>query len=94
MRAADVLGGQGADRGGYVDLDGNDHWWIPSGRVFLSPNSNDTAAQELACARQHFFLPQRYVAFGLFDLGFGIVQGLLLLLAVRTEKADSLKTRP
>jgi hypothetical protein len=41
-----------------------------------------------------FFLPQRYVAFGLFDLGFGIVQGLLLLLAVRAEKADSLKTNP
>jgi RHS repeat-associated protein len=58
--AADVLGGQGADRGGYVDLDGNGHWWIPSGRVFLSPNSNDTAAQELAYARQHFFLTHRY----------------------------------
>ncbi len=57
---ADVLGGQGADRGGYVDLDGNGHWWIPSGRVFLSPNSNDTAAQELAYARQHFFLTHRY----------------------------------
>jgi hypothetical protein len=57
---ADVLGGQGADRGGYVDLEGNGHWWIPSGRVFLSLNNNDTAAQELASARQHFFLPQRY----------------------------------
>ena len=57
---ADVLGGQGAHRGGYVDLDGDDHWWILSGRVFLSPSSNDTAAQELAYARQHFFLPKRY----------------------------------
>jgi RHS repeat-associated protein len=55
-----VLSGQGTDRGGYVDLDGNGHWWIPSGRVFLSPNSNDTAAPELAYARQHFFLPHRY----------------------------------
>ena len=26
---ADVLGGQGSDQGGYVDLDGNSHWWIP-----------------------------------------------------------------
>src|SRR5262249_8134726 len=33
---ADVLGGQGPDRGGYVDLDGNGHWWIPSGRLFYS----------------------------------------------------------
>ena len=57
---ANVLAGQGADRGGYVDLDGNGHWWIPSGRVFVSPDSNDTAAQELVHARQHFFLPHRY----------------------------------
>jgi RHS repeat-associated protein len=57
---ADVLGGPGADRGGYVDLDGDGHWWIPSGRTFLSPNSNDNATQELAYARQHFFLPCRY----------------------------------
>jgi RHS repeat-associated protein len=57
---ADVLEGGGADRGGYVDLDDDGHWWIPSGRVFHSPNSGDTAAQELAHARQHFFLPHRY----------------------------------
>src|SRR5438874_1627785 len=57
---ADVLGGQSADRGGYVDLDGNGCWWIPSGRVFLSPNSNDAPVQELAYARQHFFLAHRY----------------------------------
>jgi RHS repeat-associated protein len=69
---ADVLGGRAADQGGYLpsqqlkadgrfpDTDPDDHWWIPAGRVFLSPNSNDTAAQELAHARQHFFLPRRY----------------------------------
>ena len=56
----DVLAGGGPDRGGYVDLDGNGHWWILSGRVFLSPNSNENAAQELTFARQHFFLPHRY----------------------------------
>ncbi|WP_182407530.1 SpvB/TcaC N-terminal domain-containing protein [Psychrobacter sp. GP33] len=58
---ADVLrlGSQGSDRGGYVDMDADDHWWIPSGRVLLSPNSTDTPAQELAYARQHFFLPHR-----------------------------------
>jgi RHS repeat-associated protein len=67
-----VLGGQGPDRGGYrqsedlkatgafptTDPDG--HWWIPADRVFVSPQSGDTPAQELAEARQHFFLPHRY----------------------------------
>jgi len=57
--AVDVPGNVVADRGGYVDLDGDKHWWIPAGRVFLSPNSADSAAQELAYARQHFFLPHR-----------------------------------
>jgi len=55
-----VLGGQGADLGGYVDLDGDGRWWIPSGRTFYSPNSGDTPAQELAAARAHFFLPRRF----------------------------------
>jgi Salmonella virulence plasmid 65kDa B protein/Insecticide toxin TcdB middle/C-terminal region/Insecticide toxin TcdB middle/N-terminal region len=57
---ADVLGGQGTDRGGYVDLDGNGHWWVPSGRVFYSPIPNDLPASELAFARAHFFLSHRY----------------------------------
>ncbi len=57
---ADVLGGQGADRGGYVNLDGDGRWWIPAGRDYLSPGSSDTAAQELAYAAGHFFLPRRY----------------------------------
>ena len=55
----DVAAGLFADRGGYVDLDGNDHWWIPSGRMFYSLNTHDNAATELAYARQHFFLPHR-----------------------------------
>jgi RHS repeat-associated protein len=69
---ADVVGGQGADQGAYVvsqdlkadgvfpDTDADDHWWIPSGRAFYSPDPNDAAAQELAHARQHFFLPHRF----------------------------------
>jgi RHS repeat-associated protein len=68
---ANVLGGQGADRGGYLSTqelkadgrfpgsDPDDHWWIPAGRAFLSPDGNDTPAQELAYARSHFFLPHR-----------------------------------
>ena len=67
-----VLGAQGPDRGGYVlsqdlkaiggfpNTDPDDHWWIPSGRMFLSPGSSDTVAQELAYAQDHFFLPHRY----------------------------------
>ncbi len=57
---ADVLQGGGAARGGYVDLAGDGHGWVPAGRVFLSPDSAHTAAQELAFARRHFFLPHRY----------------------------------
>lgn len=57
---ADVLAGGGEDRGGYVDLDGDGHWWIPSGRIFLSPSTTHGPVQELTEARQHFFLPRRY----------------------------------
>ncbi|QEA39651.1 toxin [Pistricoccus aurantiacus] len=57
-RAA-ILGGQAGDQGGYVDLVGNSHWWIPSGRLFYHPD--DVAAPvELAEARAHFFQPRRY----------------------------------
>jgi hypothetical protein len=44
---------------GYVHSDGDANWWIPSGRAFYSPGATDTAAQELAYAREHFFLPHR-----------------------------------
>ncbi len=78
---AAVLGGQGADQGGYLNSqtlrndnlfppnpanqfwtksDEDDHWWIPSGRIFHSPSEGDTAAQELSHARERFFLPHRY----------------------------------
>jgi RHS repeat-associated protein len=56
---AAVLGGAGADRGGYVDLDGDGNWWLPSGRVFFSPDTDHSAAEELNHARGHFFLPHR-----------------------------------
>ncbi len=60
VNPADVLEGGGAERGGYVDLDNNGYWWLPSGRVFFSPNITDNAAAELTHARSHFFLPHRY----------------------------------
>jgi len=55
-----VLGAQGGEGGGYVDLDGDGRWWIPSGRIFYSLNSGDAPPQELAAARAHFFLPRRF----------------------------------
>jgi RHS repeat-associated protein len=69
---AAVLGGQAGDQGGYVQSqslkadgrfpasDPDDHWWIASGQSFYSDNPADSAAAELAQARQHFFLPRRY----------------------------------
>jgi RHS repeat-associated protein len=55
----DAAGGRAADRGGYVELEPG-LWWIRTGRTFLSAATGDSAAQELARARLHFFLPQRY----------------------------------
>ena len=69
---AAVLGGQTGNQGGYVQSqalkadgrfpasDADDHWWIPSGRSFLSVNPADNAAAELAQAQQHFFQARRY----------------------------------
>ncbi|WP_324197860.1 SpvB/TcaC N-terminal domain-containing protein [Nocardia abscessus] len=56
---ATILGGHAGDQGGYVDLDGNGLWWIPSGRSFYHPDDVATPV-ELAEARAHFFLPRRY----------------------------------
>ena len=62
---ATVPGGQAADQGGYVDLDGNGNWWSPSGKGFFhveanSTNPSLTAPFELAEARAHFFLPRKF----------------------------------
>ncbi len=56
----DLPGGHIGDRGAYVDLDGDGRWWIPSGRMFYSPDSGDSAAVERANAVAHFFVPRRY----------------------------------
>jgi RHS repeat-associated protein len=48
-----------SDRGGYVDLDGDGRWWIPSGRMFFHPAETVTAADELVEGAGHFFLPRR-----------------------------------
>jgi len=56
-----MLDGTGATLGSrYVHTEGDANWWIPSGRIFYSPVPDDPPLQELAYARQHFFLPHRY----------------------------------
>ena len=49
-----------AEEGRYVHNGGDAHWWMPSGRIFLSPLAVDDAGAELAYARKHFFQPHRY----------------------------------
>ncbi len=55
-----VYGGKTTDammaEGGYVHSEGDSNWWIPSGRIFYSPDP----PQELAHAKTHFFLPHRF----------------------------------
>ncbi len=46
--------------GRYVHTEGDANWWIPSGRVFYSPDPTHTPPEELAYARRHFFLPHRF----------------------------------
>ncbi|MEO8562247.1 MAG: SpvB/TcaC N-terminal domain-containing protein [bacterium] len=46
--------------GRYEHSEGDANWWLPSGRTFLSPGTTDSATQELAFARLHFFHPHRY----------------------------------
>jgi RHS repeat-associated protein len=55
-----VLGKKGEDGGGYIDLNSDGHWWIPSGRIFYSPGSRDSAPTEVKLARQRFFLAHRF----------------------------------
>jgi RHS repeat-associated protein len=45
---------------GYVDLDGDGNWWVPSGRVFYSAEEGGGAAHELGEALRHFFVVRRY----------------------------------
>jgi YD repeat-containing protein len=51
-----MLSGEGR----YVHFEGDGNWWIPSGRVFLSENEHDSAAEEFLASRQHFFVPVRF----------------------------------
>jgi hypothetical protein len=54
-----LLGAIGPDKGGYVDLDGNGHWWVSSGRTFYHPTTGALPQTELTEATSHFFMPRR-----------------------------------
>ncbi len=63
---AKVTGSMLADDGRYVPSEGDANWWVPSGKVFFDVNAEianplNTAPQELAEARAHFFLPRKFV---------------------------------
>jgi RHS repeat-associated protein len=58
--AARVSNAMFGDDGRYAHTEGDANWWVPSGRTFFSPGTADSAAQELAFARAHFFLPHRF----------------------------------
>ena len=49
-----------AERGRYVHSEGDADWWIPRGGSSTRQAPATTPAQELAHAREHFFLPRRY----------------------------------
>jgi len=82
---AGVLKGSGADRGGYLDLDRDGRWWIPSGRMYYSRTPADSPAAERDYAKRHFFLPH------LFEDTFGqntfVSYDAYDLLVVRTQDA-------
>ena len=54
------IGKCGPDGGAYVDLDGDDSWWMPSGRVFHFPTATTPAAEKTE-AKLHFYVPRRFV---------------------------------
>lgn len=58
--AVDIANGLTASRGGYVELDGDGRWWLPSGRSHFSSDPAHSPQAELVEARRHFFLPRRY----------------------------------
>ncbi|MFB9691976.1 SpvB/TcaC N-terminal domain-containing protein [Amorphoplanes digitatis] len=52
-------GSELAAAGAFPAGDPPGQWWLPGDLTFLSPAGQDGAADELAFARRHFFLPRR-----------------------------------
>ncbi|KAI1199174.1 65kDa B protein-domain-containing protein [Nemania serpens] len=52
------------ENGGYQDLDGDNHWWVPSSRTRFS-TATDSSTNELEAARRSFYTPISIIdAFG------------------------------
>jgi RHS repeat-associated protein len=61
LREGGYVSGDDAKASGLFPVSDPDaQWWIPSGRIFYSPDQADTPAQELAAATAHFFSPRRF----------------------------------
>jgi RHS repeat-associated protein len=78
------------DEGRYLHSEGDNQWWIPSGKVFLDVNADITnpsvtAPQELAQARAHFFLLRKFV--DPFDQSATVNYDIHDLLVIKTEDA-------
>ena len=58
----DLLSDQGKvlREAGYVDLEEDGNWWVPSGRIFYATEESDGPAHELGEALRHFFAIRRY----------------------------------
>jgi RHS repeat-associated protein len=85
-----VLGGNDRDQGGYVDLDSDGRWWIPSERFFFSPTADSadpasTAQSELTDARQHFFSPRKFT--NAFNQDYLVDYDAYDLMTIKTEDA-------
>lgn len=48
------------NKGRFIHMEGDDNWWSSSGKTFYSPISSDSPVQEVAYARDHFYLSSRY----------------------------------
>ena len=55
--APEMLEGTDGSSGGYVDLDGDGNWWVPSGRIYFAENLDN----ELEKARTRFFTVRRQI---------------------------------
>lgn len=45
--------------GHYIHSEGDNNWWVPSGRLSFHEDPDATSAAELSEAQRHFFLPRR-----------------------------------
>lgn len=57
----ETLGGIGEGGAGYVDVDGDGHWWSTTGHISYAVSPTSDAPLELSEARRAFFMPQSFL---------------------------------